>query len=33
MWGYASVQEDEFPITWFTEEPEVAALEGSGVNE
>lgn len=33
MWGYASVREDEFPITWFTEEPEVAAAEGSTVNE
>ncbi|MBU6159533.1 MAG: hypothetical protein KGO50_00315 [Myxococcales bacterium] len=33
MWGYASVREDEFPITWFTEEPEVAAVDGSGVNE
>jgi hypothetical protein len=29
MWGYASVREDEFPITWFTEEPEVLAAEGS----
>jgi hypothetical protein len=29
MWGYASVREDEFPITWFTEEPEVEAADGS----
>jgi hypothetical protein len=34
MWGYAAIREDEFPITWFTEEPESGAAQagddGSG---